>query len=217
MSKLWTNDGKLILDSSGRLVLCDDCPCTGTGTAYPTTPVVCGTTTKNVPTSLRGEIYDATGEFACLNGQALLYVHLLGTWRGATITPPGFSDPFDCWYGRTSSTGTFKYDSICDFSDILFPYSPHLYPCYFLTDVDLSFFCSGNNIIADTRLGAQAVNPATGTPELVVGLSTVFSSTVITGDGEGIQIDITNITIFGSSTFFTTPPSETMSILFTGA
>lgn len=38
MSKLWLSDGKLVMES-GKLVLCDDCPCTGTGT--PTTCFIC--------------------------------------------------------------------------------------------------------------------------------------------------------------------------------
>lgn len=30
MTKLWTNDNKIVIDATGKIVLCDDCPCTGT-------------------------------------------------------------------------------------------------------------------------------------------------------------------------------------------
>jgi len=50
MSRLWVNDGRVVIDLSGRLVLCDECPCeTGTGTGtYGTIPFSCDGCAANV-------------------------------------------------------------------------------------------------------------------------------------------------------------------------
>lgn len=86
MGKLWVNDGKLVLDSQGRLVVCDDCPCAETGTG-------------------------AVGD-TCVDCPEQFVVNLSGAYSPSCPTDPGFLC-FDFQFNWTAATLTRSVTDEC--------------------------------------------------------------------------------------------------------
>lgn len=93
----WINNDALVIDSSGRVILCSECPCvtpgTGTGTGYGT-PMFSSPPLSNVPVTvccpgifphtLTATLYDETTSCPALDGMVVVlsYDDTTGTWRG---------------------------------------------------------------------------------------------------------------------------------------
>ena len=81
----WLQNGAVLLDDGGRVILCDACPC-GAGVTVPCCP-------NPIPKTLYLTFHDCTGTNACLNGVTVPLVYSGTNWLVSPYDVPGCGAP----------------------------------------------------------------------------------------------------------------------------
>lgn len=76
MSKLWVKDGKLVVDGSGKPIICDDCPCEGASACTDCTEFVAWFT-ASAPSSITVTVSGYSGASPCVASADLNGTHVL--------------------------------------------------------------------------------------------------------------------------------------------
>lgn len=140
MSKAWIKDGKVLVDSNGSVIICDECPCVDG-------PVIETECCPNpIPETLTVLITDKTGDCTCLPDSIEAVYRTGGIGWEAKITCNGVTRDYR-WDCADPALGPedFIFVPAADIAET--SYSPDEYSCnpfrLKFNNIDLSVHCSG--------------------------------------------------------------------------